>query len=101
MRCSLEPVLAGRRWLDVECERAGFTRAPPSAPSTPRRRPDGLGGRRRPAHRGPRTHRPGLRADTHRPAVAPRHTVFSRAELTGAAAEFTELLRGWGAAEAS
>ncbi|MEU5585449.1 LysR family transcriptional regulator [Streptomyces chrestomyceticus] len=25
VRCALEPVFAGRRWLDVECERAGFT----------------------------------------------------------------------------
>ncbi|MEK2477023.1 MULTISPECIES: LysR family transcriptional regulator [Streptomyces] len=102
VRCSLEPVLAGRRWLDVECERAGFT--PRTAVRTQhtstavRMASAGVGVLLTAAHE--LTGLDCARIPTD-PPWRRDITVFSRVELTGAAAEFTELLREWGAADGS
>ncbi|MFI1203144.1 LysR family transcriptional regulator [Streptomyces sp. NPDC020883] len=101
VRCSLEPVVAGRRWLDVECERAGFT--PHTAVRTQhtstavRMASAGVGVLLTAAHE--LTGLDCARIPTD-PPWRRDITVFSRVELTGAAAEFTELLREWGADEA-
>ncbi|MGG2459428.1 LysR family transcriptional regulator [Streptomyces sp. RGM 3693] len=98
VRCSLEPVLAGRRWLDVECERAGFT--PRTAVRTQhtstavRMATAGVGVLLTAAHE--LTGLDCARIPTD-PPWRRDITVFSRVELTGAAAEFTALLREWGA----
>ncbi|MYT28059.1 MULTISPECIES: LysR family transcriptional regulator [unclassified Streptomyces] len=100
VRCSLEPVLAGRRWLDVECERAGFT--PRTAVRTQhtstavRMASAGVGVLLTAAHE--LTGLDCARIPTD-PPWRRDITVFSRVELTGAAAEFTEMLREWGADE--
>ncbi|MCK7625558.1 LysR family transcriptional regulator [Streptomyces sp. RS10V-4] len=97
VRCSLEPVLAGRRWLDVECERAGFT--PRTAVRTQhtstavRMASAGVGVLLTAAHE--LTGLDCARVPTD-PPWRRDITVFSRVELTGAAAEFTGLLREWG-----
>ncbi|MEU8785979.1 LysR family transcriptional regulator [Streptomyces sp. NPDC048637] len=118
VRCSLEPVVGsasdgeeqgrggaqrgGRRWLDRECERAGFT--PRTAVRTQhsstavRMASAGVGVLLTAAHE-----LRGLDCAAV-PTDPPWHreiTVFSRVALTGAAAEFTELLRTVGSVESS
>jgi DNA-binding transcriptional LysR family regulator len=99
VRCALEPVIEGRRFLDLACERAGFT--PRTGVDTKhtstavRMAAAGAGVLITAAHV----------ATTHDCAVLPLDppwqrelTAFSRVELTGAAASFVGLLdrRWWG-----
>ncbi|MFD8869621.1 LysR family transcriptional regulator [Streptomyces sp. NPDC059590] len=99
VRCALEPVVEGRRFLDLACEQAGFT--PRTGAHTEhtstavRMAAAGAGVLIAPAHV----------AMAHDCAVLPLDppwrrelTAFSRVELTGAAASFVGLLdrRWWG-----
>ncbi|MCC3776107.1 LysR family transcriptional regulator [Streptomyces sp. UNOB3_S3] len=100
VRCALEPVVGGRRWLDVVCEERGFT--PVTAVETEqsstavRMAAAGLGIVAAPRYLAAAT------AGAVPVAVDPRwrreQTVFSRVEPTGVAAAFVarcvELLRG-------
>ncbi|MEU5212758.1 LysR family transcriptional regulator [Streptomyces sp. NPDC020742] len=94
VRCSLEPVVAGRRWLDLECERVGFT--PRTAVRTQhsstavRMASAGVGVLLTAAHELTGLDCVAVPTD---PPWRREITVFSRVELTGAAAEFTALLR--------
>ncbi|MFH8633948.1 LysR family transcriptional regulator [Streptomyces lydicus] len=94
VRCSLEPVVEGRRWLDRECERVGFT--PRTAVRTQhsstavRMASAGVGVLLTAAHELTGLDCAAVPTD---PPWRRDITVFSRLELTGAAAEFTELLR--------
>ncbi|WP_329398527.1 LysR family transcriptional regulator [Streptomyces lydicus] len=94
VRCSLEPVVEGRRWLDRECERVGFT--PRTAVRTQhsstavRMASAGVGVLLTAAHELTGLDCAAVPTD---PPWRRDITVFSRVELTGAAAEFTELLR--------
>ncbi|KIZ14805.1 LysR family transcriptional regulator [Streptomyces natalensis] len=97
VRCGLEPVVGGRRWLDVECERAGF--APRTAVQTQhsstavRMAAAGVGVLLTAAHELDGLDCARIPTD---PPWRRDITVFSRVELTGAAAQFTELLRATG-----
>ncbi|MGW1373799.1 LysR family transcriptional regulator [Streptomyces sp. NPDC002446] len=94
VRCSLEPVVGGRRWLDLECERAGFT--PRTAVRTQhsstavRMASAGVGVLLTAAHELRGLDCASVPTD---PPWSRDITVFSRVQLTGAAAEFTDLLR--------
>lgn len=102
VRCSLEPVVDGLRWLDRECERAGFT--PRTAVRTQhsstavRMASAGVGVLLTAAHELRGLDCAAVPTD---PPWRREITVFSRVEPTGAAAEFTELLRTVGSAELS
>ncbi|AJT63675.1 hypothetical protein T261_1990 [Streptomyces lydicus] len=97
VRCSLEPVIDGVRWLDRECERAGFT--PRTAVRTQhsstavRMAAAGVGVLLTAAHELTGLDCAQVPTD---PPWRRDITVFSRVELTGAAAEFTQLLRDAG-----
>ncbi|MER6309894.1 LysR family transcriptional regulator [Streptomyces sp. NPDC001657] len=99
VRCSLEPVVDGRRWLDVECERVGFT--PRTAVRTQhtstavRMASAGVGVLLTAAHELTGLDCASVPTD---PPWRRDITVFSRVQLTGAAAEFTDLLRATGPA---
>ncbi|MFD8544157.1 LysR substrate-binding domain-containing protein [Streptomyces sp. NPDC059649] len=99
VRCSLEPVVDGRRWLDLECERVGFT--PRTAVRTQhtstavRMASAGVGVLLTAAHELTGLDCASVPTD---PPWRRDITVFSRVQLTGAAAEFTELLRTTGPA---
>ncbi len=94
VRCSLEPMVEGRRWLDLECERVGFT--PRTAVRTQhsstavRMASAGVGVLLTAAHELRGLDCASVPTD---PPWRREITVFSRVELTGAAAEFTDLLR--------
>ncbi|MFJ8312793.1 MULTISPECIES: LysR substrate-binding domain-containing protein [unclassified Streptomyces] len=97
VRCAMEPVVEGRPFLDLVCERAGFT--PRTAVRTEhtstavRMAAAGVGVVAVPTH----AVRGGIGEDCVLLSVDPEWrralTVFSRVELTGAAAAFAELLR--------
>ncbi|MEU6330849.1 LysR family transcriptional regulator [Streptomyces sp. NPDC047049] len=97
VRCSLEPVVGGRRWLDLECERAGFT--PRTAVRTQhsstavRMAAAGVGVLLTAAHELRGLDCASVPTD---PPWRRDITVFSRVRLTGAAAEFTTYLRAAG-----
>ncbi|WP_310723259.1 LysR family transcriptional regulator [Streptomyces sp. N2A] len=99
VRCSLEPVVDGRRWLDLECERVGFT--PRTAVRTQhtstavRMASAGVGVLLTAAHELTGLDCASVPTD---PPWRRDITVFSRVQLTGAAAEFTEILRTTGPA---
>ncbi|WP_030665113.1 LysR family transcriptional regulator [Streptomyces rimosus] len=94
VRCALEPVVAGRRWLDVECERAGFT--PRTAVRTQhtstavRMAAAGVGVLLTAAHELTGLHCTAVPTD---PPWRREITVFSRVPPTGAAEHFVDLLR--------
>lgn len=94
VRCSLEPVIDGRRWLDVECARAGFV--PRTAVRTQhastavRMAVAGAGVLLTAAHELRGFDCTAVPTD---PPWCRDITVFSRVALTGPAAEFTRLLR--------
>ncbi|MFF4188693.1 LysR substrate-binding domain-containing protein [Streptomyces sp. NPDC001691] len=98
VRCAMEPVVDGRPFLDLVCERAGFT--PRTVVRTEhtstavRMAAAGVGVVAVPTH----VVRGGIGEDCVLLRVEPSWkrplTVFSRVELVGAAASFTELLRG-------
>ncbi|WP_030803631.1 LysR family transcriptional regulator [Streptomyces sp. NRRL S-337] len=102
VRCSLEPVVDGRRWLDLECERVGFT--PRTAVRTQhtstavRMASAGVGVLLTAAHELTGLDCASVPTD---PPWRRDITVFSRVQLTGAAAEFTDLLRTTGATATS
>ncbi|MFD9823697.1 LysR family transcriptional regulator substrate-binding protein, partial [Streptomyces violascens] len=97
VRCAMEPVIEGRPFLDLVCERAGFT--PRTVVRTEhtstavRMAAAGVGVVAVPTH----VVRGGIGEDCVLLSVDPAWkralTVFSRVELAGAAAAFTELLR--------
>ncbi|MEU3504528.1 LysR family transcriptional regulator [Streptomyces hundungensis] len=97
VRCAMEPVVEGRPFLDLVCERAGFT--PRTVVRTEhtstavRMAAAGVGVVAVPTH----VVRGGIGEDCVLLSVDPAWkralTVFSRVELVGAAAAFTELLR--------
>ncbi|SFX96923.1 LysR substrate binding domain-containing protein [Streptomyces atratus] len=96
VRCAMEPVVQGRPFLDLACGEAGFT--PRTAVRTEhtstavRMAAAGVGVATAPAH----VVRGAVGEDCAALAVEPpwrrRPAVFSRVELTGAAAAFTDLL---------
>ncbi|UQA92508.1 LysR family transcriptional regulator [Streptomyces halobius] len=94
VRCSLEPVVDGRRWLDLQCERAGFV--PRTAVRTQhsstavRMASAGVGVLLTAAHELTGLDCASVPTD---PPWRRDISVFSRVELTGAAAVFSELLR--------
>ncbi|MFI1331775.1 LysR family transcriptional regulator [Streptomyces sp. NPDC020845] len=97
VRCALEPVIEGRRFLDLACEQAGFT--PRTGAHTDhtstavRLAAAGAGVLIAPAHVAARYDCAVLPLD---PPWQRELTAFSRVELTGAAASFVGLLdRGW------
>ncbi|MEU4506131.1 LysR family transcriptional regulator [Streptomyces sp. NPDC024089] len=100
VRCAMEPVVQGRPFLDLACGEAGFT--PRTAVRTEhtstavRMAAAGVGVATAPAH----VVRGAVGEDCAVLAVDPpwrrRLAVFSRVELTGATAVFTELLAGSG-----
>ncbi|MEU3375399.1 LysR family transcriptional regulator [Streptomyces sp. NPDC006711] len=97
VRCAMEPVIEGRPFLDLVCGRAGFT--PRTVARTEhtstavRMAAAGVGVVAVPTH----VVRGGIGQDcvllTVEPAWKRALTVFSRVELAGAAAAFTDLLR--------
>ncbi|MEV4432279.1 LysR family transcriptional regulator [Streptomyces sp. NPDC049555] len=94
VRCALEPLVEGRRWLDVVCARAGF--APRTALETEhsstavRMAAAGVGIVAAPTHLAATT--PGTATVPVDPAWRRELAAFTRVELTGAAARFVELL---------
>ncbi|OMI40977.1 LysR family transcriptional regulator [Streptomyces sparsogenes] len=102
VRCALEPVVEGRRFLDVACERVGFT--PRTGVDTEhtstavRMAAAGAGVLITAAHVATQYDCAVLPLD---PPWARELTAFSRVELTGAAASFVGLLdqRWWGRGE--
>ncbi|MET9291489.1 LysR family transcriptional regulator [Streptomyces sp. NPDC003077] len=94
VRCALEPVLDGRLWLDIACERAGF--APRTAVRTQhtstavRMAAAGVGVLLTASHELTGLDCAAVPTD---PPYRREITAFSRVALTGAAAEFVELLR--------
>ncbi|MEV4442064.1 LysR family transcriptional regulator [Streptomyces sp. NPDC049577] len=93
VRCSLEPVVQGRRWLDLVCERHGFT--PLTALETGhsstavRMAAAGVGIVAAPTHIARATRGAAMvRVD---PEWRREQTAFSRVDLTGAAAAFVRL----------
>ncbi|SEE03282.1 DNA-binding transcriptional regulator, LysR family [Streptomyces sp. 2112.3] len=97
VRCSLEPVIGGRRWLDLECERAGFT--PRTAVRTQhsstavRMAAAGVGVLLTAAHELRGLDCAAVPTD---PPWRRDITVFSRVQLNGVAAEFAAYLRASG-----
>ncbi|MFD7504809.1 LysR family transcriptional regulator [Streptomyces sp. NPDC059850] len=93
VRCALEPVVDGRRFLDLACERAGFT--PRTAVDTEHSSTAvamaaaGLGILIAPAHAAARHTCATIPLD---PPWRRELTAFSRVPLTGATAAFTTLL---------
>lgn len=93
VRCALEPVVDGRRFLDLACERAGFT--PRTAVDTEHTSTAvamvaaGLGILVTPAHVAARQNCATLPLD---PPWRREVTAFSRVRLTGATAAFVDLL---------
>ncbi|MFI0909026.1 LysR family transcriptional regulator [Streptomyces abikoensis] len=96
VRCALEPVLGGRRWLDVVCEERGF--APVTAVETEhsstavRMAAAGLGIVAAPRHLAETT--TGAVAVAVDPPWRREQTVFSRVEPTGVAAAFVARCAG-------
>ena len=97
VRCALEPVVDGRRFLDLACERAGFT--PRTAVDTEHSSTAvamaaaGVGVLITPVHVAARQDCVALPLD---PPWHREVTAFSRVRLSGAAAAFVTLLSGTG-----